>query len=130
MIIIHENDAPSMDVPAPDERTLRLLLSPAKDVGVDPIAVGQTILPPAGQSDCIGHQEGELLYSLSGAGEILVEGERRAFLPGTAVWVPPMEVHQLLNPGKEEMKVLWVLCPAGRERAILDHKQAIHSEEK
>ena len=120
MIIAHENDAPSIEVAAPDARTLRLLLSPAKDVGLDPIAVGQTILPPGGQSDCIGHPEGELFYSLSGTGEILGEGERRTLSPGTAVWVPPMKVHQLLNPGKEEMKVLWVLCPAGRERAILE----------
>ncbi len=122
MIIAHENDAPSIEVAAPDARTLRLLLSPAKDVGLDPIAVGQTILPPGGQSDCIGHPEGELFYSLSGTGEILVEGERRTFSPGTAVWVPPMKVHQLLNPGTEEMKVLWVLCPAGRERAILEQE--------
>ena len=46
MIIAREKGAPSIDVPEPNRRTLKVLLSPLLHEGLGSIASGLTILPP------------------------------------------------------------------------------------
>jgi len=121
MILIHENDAPAMDVPAPYKRILKVLLSPLIDDGPKSIAVGQTILPPGSQSEKHVHTEGEMFYVVSGCGLIEIENERQELIPGTAVWSPSQTSHSLINNSVEELKVLWVLSPPGREADIVEH---------
>lgn len=120
MIISHEESAPSLEVSEPYRRTLKVLLSPALHPGLEPIAAGLTILPPGGKSDEDQHVEGEMFYVVCGTGRIRVEQEEQDLTCGSAVWVPPWTSHQLLNPGAEVLKILWVLCPPGRETAIID----------
>ena len=121
MILIHENDAPAMDVPAPFNRTLKVLLSPLMGDGPKSIAVGQTILPPGGRSEVHSHGEGEMFYVVSGCGLIEIESQREELIPGTAVWSPSQTSHSLINNSVEELKVLWVLSPPGREADIIEH---------
>ena len=121
MIVIHEDDAPAMDVPAPHKRTLKVLLSPLMADGPQSIAVGLTIVPPGGQSDVQRHSEGEMFYVVSGHGLIEIENEQKELTPGTAAWSPPNTSHYFSNNSSEELKVLWVLSPPGREAAIVEH---------
>ena len=119
MIIVHESKAPGMNVPAPFERTLKVLLSPAIHPGLTSMAVGLTILPPRGRSDDHEHVEGEMFYVVSGKGRIKVGEETAEVTPGTAVWGPPGINHQLVNNSNAALKILWVLSPPGREAEIL-----------
>lgn len=119
MIITRENSAPGIDIPEPYKRTLKVLLSPALHDGLESIAAGLTILPPGGKSDEHEHMEGEMFYVISGKGLINVGREQEELVPGTAVWAPQGTGHQLINPHDRFLKVLWVLCPPGREKAIL-----------
>ena len=119
MIVVHEEKAPAMDVPEPFRRTLKVLLSPAMHPELKALASGFTILPPGGQSDDHAHMEGEMFFVISGAGRIKAGDEQAELIPGTAVWSPPGESHQLVNDGTETLKILWVLCPPGREADIV-----------
>ena len=69
------------------------------------------------------HSEGEMFYVVSGCGLIEIENERKELTPGTAAWSPPNTSHCLLNNGTEELKVLWVLSPPGREAAIIEYSR-------
>ena len=122
MIIYHENNAVEMKVPKPIERTLKVLLSPVLDPEVNSIAAGLTILPLGGKSDDHKHHEGEMFYVISGCGRIIVGAEEEKLTPGTVVWGQPEIVHQLINDSSETLKVLWVLCPPGREADIIKNK--------
>ncbi len=123
MIIVHEDSAPGIDAPEPCKRTLKVLLSPALHDSLESIAAGLTIIPPGGKSDEHEHVEGEMFFVISGKGQIRVGRDREELLPGTAVWAPQGTTHQLVNTHDSVLKVLWVLCPPGRERAILEKAQ-------
>ena len=119
MIIAHGDNAPAMEVAEPFKRTLKVLLSPLLHPGLESLAAGFSILPPGGKSEVHGHAEGELFFVCSGSGFIRVGDEEEKLSPDTAVWGPPDVPHQLINDGSETLKILWVLCPPGREAAIL-----------
>jgi len=119
MIIAYEDKAPTMDVPEPFNRTLKVLLSPALNEKIKNIAAGLTILPPSGQSDNHRHVEGEMFYVVSGTGLIQVGGKKAKLAPGVAIWVPSGVNHQLINNSNDILKILWVISPSGREEAIL-----------
>ena len=119
MILAHGDEAPGMEVAEPFRRTLKVLLSPALHPGLAALAAGFSILPPGGKSDIHGHAEGEMFFVCSGNGLIRVGDEEGILSPDTAVWGPPDVPHQLINNGSEVLKILWILCPPGREAAIL-----------
>ena len=121
MIIVHEDEAPAMDVPEPFKRTLKVLLSPAMHPELKTLALGFSILPPGGKSDDCAHVEGEMFFVLSGTGRIKAGDGEAQLTPGTAVWSPPGEPHQLINDSDGTLKILWVLCPPGREAAIIEN---------
>jgi len=120
MIVVHEDKAPAINVPEPFRRTLKVLLSPAMHPELKALALGFTILPPGGESDTHAHVEGEMFFVLSGAGCIKARDAKAQLTPGTAVWSPAGESHQLINDGRDTLKILWVLCPPGREAAIIE----------
>jgi len=120
MIRAREDGAPSMNVPEPNKRTLKVLLSPLLHEGLQTLASGLTILPPGGKSDLHEHAEGEMFYVLSGRCTVVVGEEEEEIEEGTAVWGPPRTIHRLLNNTQRQCRILWVLVPPGRERAIIE----------
>ncbi|OHB42025.1 MAG: hypothetical protein A2Y13_07775 [Planctomycetes bacterium GWC2_45_44] len=119
MIINHESTAPTIEVTGQFARKLTVLLSPALNPELTSLAAGLSILPPASKSDGHLHSEGEMFYVVSGKGQISVGDEQEDVLPGSAVWGPPHVYHQIINNGKDTLRVLWVLCPPGREVDII-----------
>jgi Mannose-6-phosphate isomerase len=119
MIIAREANAPAMDAAEPFQRTLKVLLSPVLHPELDSLAVGFTILPPGGKSEEHRHIEGEMFFVCSGEGLIRVGDEEETLKPDTAVWGPPGKPHQLINNSSSILKILWVLCPPGREADII-----------
>ena len=132
MIVVHEDKAPAIDVPAPFRRTLKVLLSPVMHPELKALALGFTILPRGGKSNDHAHAEGEMFYVVAGDGRVKAGGVEAPLTPGTAAWSPPGESHQLINDGRETLKILWVLCPPGREAAIIEkasrEKRAVPKE--
>ena len=119
MIYNDEKHAPTQKVEGDEARLLRVLLSPGLQGYDESIAAGFTILPPGSHSDLTGHEEGELFYVISGEGKIFVDGETKELYPTASVWTPPYKVHQLINDSDQELKILWILNPAGREANII-----------
>ncbi len=128
MIIVNEKNVPGVTTEGEFKRTLKVLLSPALDEAMGPIAAGLTILPPECRSDFISHSEGEMFYVLSGGGAIRTGSGTRPIGAGTAIWVCPGTQHQLINMGSGALKVLWVLSPPGRESLILEQARAAAAE--
>jgi quercetin dioxygenase-like cupin family protein len=121
MIVNHEKTAPAAEVTGQFARRLTVLLSPALHPELESIAAGLTLLPPEGKSDDHIHPEGEIFYVVAGRGRIAVGAEQTEVSPGSAVWGPPNISHQLINDSRDPMKILWVLCPPGREKGIIEN---------
>jgi quercetin dioxygenase-like cupin family protein len=121
--VIHEDAACSIDVGPPYTRTLKVLLSPILQNEVEGFASGYTILPPGSESDYTNHSEGEMFCVIEGSGEIRKNEDRHRLKPGSMVWCPPWDEHQLVNTGVKTLKVLWVLIPPGREGGIIEQSR-------
>jgi len=120
MIIASEDGAPGIVVGKTFKRTLKVLLSPVLHPELTEISVGFSIIPPGSKFDVHCHIEGELFFVCSGSGIISVSEEKEDIRPDTVIWVPKMKLHGLINNGKDILKILWVLCPPGREAEIID----------
>lgn len=54
----------------------------------------------------------ELLYVVSGSGELHLDGERHALEPGTGAFVAPGETYAIENPGPQELRIVAVSATA------------------
>ena len=128
MIIGNEKNAPAQYTDLPDKRVLRCLLSPHLNKDLTQIAAGTTTMESGCTSELHSHVEGELFFVISGKGKYFENGETVAFETGTAIFSPPFTPHQMINDGADDLKVLWVLTPPGREKAIIDYAEAAQSK--
>src|SRR5208282_3102632 len=91
----------------PYRRTLKVLLCPQINKTQN-ASLGMTILEPGNSSSAHSHSvEEEIWFVVSGTGLATVAGETIKISKGTAIYVPPGQVHQLVNNGSEQMQVLW-----------------------
>lgn len=63
----------------------------------------------------------EIYYILRGAGEMVIDDERRAVAAGDAIFIPRGATHSLVNTSAEAMTILLVCGPA---YALDDHYTA------
>src|SRR5262249_50084401 len=66
-----------------------------------------------------------LLYGVSGWGELELEGEKRAFEPGTGAFVAPGETWSIENPGPGELLLVAVSATADLPVAEQRRKRTI-----
>jgi mannose-6-phosphate isomerase-like protein (cupin superfamily) len=53
----------------------------------------------------------EIYYILEGVGQMRIEGELRAVMPGDAIAIPPGKRHKLWNTGTEPLRLLCCCAP-------------------
>jgi len=117
-----ESQTEGFEATGPYKRTLKVLLSP-KINRTRNLALGMTILESGNSSSPHTHDtEEEIWFVLSGTGHARVAEETIPIENGTAIYIPPKQTHQLINDGKEQMRVLWVFSPPGPETAFLGRK--------
>jgi mannose-6-phosphate isomerase-like protein (cupin superfamily) len=59
------------------------------------------------------HAKAEEIYFITaGVGQIRIEGETRAVMPGDAIAIPPGKKHKLWNTGSDVLKLLCCCSPA------------------
>lgn len=72
-------------------------------------------LGPGGEIQTHLHEtESETAYVLSGQGELTVEHETIAFLPGAGATIPPQHRHSLKNTGDTDLELLAIHTPPTR----------------
>jgi mannose-6-phosphate isomerase-like protein (cupin superfamily) len=71
-------------------------------VGVAEIPVGAP-RPPQGHT----HEQAEVYFFLSGAGEVEVDGESTPVVAGDAVFIPSNIEHMSVNTGSEPLRLLY-----------------------
>jgi quercetin dioxygenase-like cupin family protein len=109
MKVINETDVEEKKIPGrfirwiADEKTMQPQYFSSCVIRVLP---GETVQPAHS------HPEGEeLIYIVSGTGQVWVDGEIQPMRAGTAVLFEKGQVHMIRNVGDEEMKVLCFFAP-------------------
>ena len=117
-----ESQVEGFEALPPYKRTLKVLLSQQINHTKN-ISLGMTILEPGWTSSPHGHEtEDEIWFVLSGTGQAKVGEESIQIEKGTAIDCPPGQPHQLINNGKEDLRVLWAFSPPGFESKYLGRK--------
>lgn len=109
MYLIHEDDVTARKLPGRDHK---LIIGP-DNFGVKNMCFGTAIFP-SGSEKAPPHthpSEEEIIYIISGEGKIIIDGDEELLKPEMCIYVPPTLEHQLINTGKEPLKVAYVFSP-------------------
>ena len=116
MIVVRANEVKGVVTPPPHNRELKVLLSPLLQNVADNLSIGMVILPPGESGDPHAHgTEQETWYVISGHGKLVIGTEEVDLLPDTIVVAPAGVEHQIMNPGTDPLKALFIFSPAGPE---------------
>jgi mannose-6-phosphate isomerase-like protein (cupin superfamily) len=72
----------------------------------------------------------EVLFVVSGQGELELDGNRHRLAPNTGVFIAPGETYAVDNPGPDELLVVSVLAPEGRIAADGTRKVTVRLDDQ
>lgn len=111
MKYLREEDVKGDRIGPPNQRVIRHLVTP-ETMGAKSLWLGTSSVDPGFSSNAHAHQDQEeAFYCVSGKGRIRVDDEEAPLEPGVVVYVPPGSLHQLINDGKNVLKVVSVVAP-------------------
>jgi len=100
---------------APYKREIVPLFGPERG-GIEEFNVNVTYIDPFSKTQYHNHVIAELIWVVSGRGEVLMEDEKYSLEPDTVFYVPKKVFHHIINKSAETMKLINVFAPAmGRE---------------
>lgn len=98
-------------VPAPYNRTIKVLLAPDKN-NVPEITMSYALIHSMSCTDKHTHDRPELIIIVSGRGKCVTDSGEYPVEPDTVIWCEANEVHQMVNTGYETLKLATVFLPA------------------
>ncbi|MDI6870575.1 MAG: cupin domain-containing protein [Bacillota bacterium] len=105
---IAEHEVREVELP---KRKVKLLVGP-ETLGSQGLNFGVTEVPPHTAMDFHVHEGAEeIIYILSGWGEVVVDGQTEPLKPGTAVYFPRQASHSVKNLSDETMKFTFCFSP-------------------
>lgn len=106
---IHETEVEAKDLPG---RTHRMIIHPGGFGPARRMAMGTADFPARRHAPAHVHPaEEEILYILSGEGEMFFDGRPEPIRPGTCIYVPPGVEHSIRNTGDEVLRIVYVFSP-------------------
>ena len=110
MRLVRAQDEKGLTVPAPYERTIKILLAPDRE-DVPEMMFSHVGIAVGSHTDYHTHDRPELIYIVSGKGISVCEGKEDEVGPGTALWILAEEKHELKNTGDEVLEIVTVFVP-------------------
>lgn len=108
---VKEHEVEGESFPPPHARVIKHLAAPWT-VGTSNLWAGLTIIGVGSSSNPHLHDDAEeIFYVILGTGRVKVGEEEEEIAPGSCIFIPPKTLHQLLNTGHEELKILAVTSP-------------------
>lgn len=104
-------------VPSPYERVIKHIFAPDKR-GINELTFSFAIIPPGSKTHNHKHDRGEVIYVVTGRGEVSIDGETYEIEPDVVLWAPKNVMHQVKNPGEESIKLATVFVPAYESRSL------------
>jgi mannose-6-phosphate isomerase-like protein (cupin superfamily) len=112
----------SYKVDPPTERSLQLLFTPQVDRGIKNCTVLMaSLVPRTGRSGLHSHTVDEIMYVVTGEGEMAEGGKTFKIGPGTAIYAPAGVEHESRNLGEETMQIFCVYLPSLSDEKIEEY---------
>lgn len=114
-VVMQPGEGPSFWQPVPANGHADPKLTP-QGTGFDGLSMGFQTVAPGGRVREHSHADQiELQICFSGKGRAVVDGESHDLTPGTACFLGYDVKHEIVNDGKDELVMMWVISPAGLE---------------
>jgi mannose-6-phosphate isomerase-like protein (cupin superfamily) len=108
--IFDSMEVPGAKVPAPNERVLKVLLSP--ELGsTDKFTLLFSIISPGNTTGLHTHDVDEIMYVVTGRGECIVGEEKGELKEDTVLFAPKLVKHEVKNVGDETLKLVCFYVP-------------------
>jgi len=106
---IHESEVEAKKLPGRDHK---MIIGPDNFGKCKNMCFGVANFPPHSHAPTHAHsKEEEIIYVLTGSGEIYFNGVPEVVKQGTCVCIPPKVEHSINNTSKEIMKIIYVFSP-------------------
>ena len=106
---IHEDEVDYVSLPGRDHK---MIVGPAKAIQPENMAFGIADFPPNAHAPTHDHaQSEEIIYIVSGHGEIYFDGAPEPVEPGTVAYLPAGVEHSINNQSDEVMRIVYVFSP-------------------
>lgn len=124
MPVINTFNLKSVQIPAPYERVIRVLLAPDTQDDVKGMSVSHGVFAPReGKCDYHKHPGVEMMYIITGKGECHIGDEVFPLEPDTLMVVPPETMHDIRNYSDETMKLVSMWIPAVTSKEIYERAE-------
>jgi mannose-6-phosphate isomerase-like protein (cupin superfamily) len=110
MPIYRVSNVPGFKVPPPNERVLKVVLSP-EVAGPGNFTLLVAIIYPYSTTGLHAHEGDEVMYVASGSGESIIGGLREPVSPDTVIHAPAGIAHEIRNIGDETLKLICFYTP-------------------
>jgi quercetin dioxygenase-like cupin family protein len=115
-VVMQPDDGPSFWQPIPANGHADPKLYPG-NTDFEGLAMGfQTIAPGSRVREHSHGDQVELQICFRGQGRVVVDGVSHDLVPGTSCFLGYDVRHEIINEGREDLVMLWVIAPAGLER--------------
>lgn len=103
-------EVPGAKVPAPNERVLKVLLSP--EIGnTEKLTLLFSIISPGKTTGLHTHDVDEIMYVATGRGECIVGEEKGKLREDTVLFAPKLVKHEVKNTVDETLKLICFYVP-------------------
>lgn len=103
-------NVPGVKVPTPNERILKVLLSP--ELGnTDKLTLLFSIISPGNTTGLHTHEVDEIMYVAVGRGECIVGEEKSEIKEDIVLYAPRLVKHEVKNTGDETLKLVCFYAP-------------------
>lgn len=124
MPVINTFNLKSVQIPAPYERVIRVLLAPDTQDDVKGMSVSHCIIAPReGKTDFHKHPGVEMMYIITGKGECHIGDKVFPLEPDTLMVVPAGTMHDMRNYSDETMKLVAMFIPAETSKEIYERAE-------
>lgn len=104
-----------------NQRLIKLIASPVSPICRESFGCGMTIMPPGHVHEPHRHElNEELIYVVSGSGEAIIGEATVPVIAGQIISLDKNEMHQFINTGTDELRLLWIYSPSGAEIRFAD----------
>ena len=109
MYTIHESQVEAKKLPGRDHK---MIIGPTSPLRAERMCFGVAEFPPQSHAPAHVHPaEEEIIYFLTGEGEMFFDGVPEKVVPGTCVSIPPGVEHSIKNDSDIVMKIVYVFSP-------------------
>jgi mannose-6-phosphate isomerase-like protein (cupin superfamily) len=110
-MVIYADKIESHTIPAPFQRSIRVLLAPDTQEIVKDVSITMGVIAPQSRNDYHTHEGTELLYIVTGHGTAVIDDKEYPIGPDALIVAPPNTLHQQINESDETMKMLAIWTP-------------------